>query len=180
METLGLSEAVARTLMAVLVISFAATTLDTATRIQRFIVAEIGSALQFRSLERPVVGTLIAIIPAGALALWETTDPGSGATREVGWVLWPIFGASNQMLAALTLMVISLYFWMRKKPVWPLVIPMIFVTAIAIVALGTKLVAFITDENWPLAVFSGLLLALIFWMLTEGMLRVRALRRERA
>ncbi|MBL4709546.1 MAG: hypothetical protein JKY48_14015, partial [Flavobacteriales bacterium] len=34
--------------------------------------------------------------------------------------LWPIFGASNQMLAALTLMILTLYFWQRKKPILPL------------------------------------------------------------
>ena len=84
------------------------------------------------------------------------------------------------MLAALTLMVLSLYFWMRKKPVWPLVIPMVFVTGVTIVALSSKLMAFAADENWPLTAFSTLLLALIFWMLAEGVLRVRTLRQGRS
>ena len=91
--------------MAVLVISFAATTLDTATRIQRFILNEFGKATKVKILSNRYIATLIAIIPAVLMAFWNITDPGSGGTRQAGWVLWPIFGASNQMLAALTLMV---------------------------------------------------------------------------
>ena len=174
LESLGLPADLSRTIMAVLVISFAATTLDTATRIQRLIVGEIGDALSLPPLKNPYVGTLIAVIPAALLAFVDVTDPATGEAREAGWVLWPIFGASNQLLAALTLMVLALYFASKKKPVLPLVIPMLFVTGVALVALVTKLRAFIAAENWPLTVVAVLMLGLAVWMLLEGLVALRA------
>jgi len=174
--SLGIPEQLGRTLMTVLVISFAATTLDTATRIQRLIVGEIGDTLSLAPLKNPLVGTLIAVIPAALLAYVDVTDPGSGQAREAAWVLWPIFGASNQLLAALSLMVLALYFAAKKKPVLPLVIPMVFVTGVAVLAIITKLRSFIASGNWPLTTVAVLMLALAVWMMFEGALAVKRSR----
>ncbi len=173
LEAVGLSPELARTLMAVLVIAFAATTLDTATRIERFIFAELGTALRIKTLQNPYVATAIAVIPAMFLALAETPDPATGEAKAVGWVLWPIFGASNQLLAALTLMMLSLYFWQRKRPVLPLVIPMFLVMSVAGLALLVKLQEFLAQGNAPLAALAILMLALLLWMITEGVLAFR-------
>ncbi len=175
---LGLPTKLAMTLMGVLVISFAATTLDTATRIQRFIVAEIGAAIGIRTLTNRFVATAIAVIPGILLALVEVPNPAAPETTiKAGWVLWPIFGASNQMLAALTLLVLSLYFWQRKRPVLPLLIPMLFVTGIALIALVLKLQEFLGAENWFLVGVTAILLALILWMIAEGAGAVVRIRR---
>ncbi len=179
LEAIGLPTGLARTLMAVLVISFAATTLDTATRIQRLICGELGSALSLPALERPSVGTAVAVLPALGLALVDVTDPATGASREAGWVLWPIFGASNQLLAALTLMVLALFFGARRRPVLPLVIPMLFTTGVALVALVAKLRQFLEQENWPLTVVAVLMLAMTVWMLFEGAAAARRARQAR-
>jgi carbon starvation protein len=177
LEALGLSALLARTLMAVLVISFAATSLDTATRIQRLILAELGTALSVKPLENKYIATVLAVLPAAYLAFARTTDPATGQATEVGWVLWPIFGASNQMLAALTLMVLSLYFWARKKPILPLVIPMLFVMAVTLLALLANLQTFIAQANWLLVTLTVLLLAMIVWMIFEGVAVVLQRRR---
>ncbi|MCA9574991.1 MAG: carbon starvation protein A [Polyangiales bacterium] len=174
LEAIGLPTEVARTLMAVLVISFAATTLDTATRIQRFIFAELGTALSLRPLENAYVGTALAVLPAMALAFAETTDPVSGQSRALGWVLWPIFGASNQLLAALTLMVVALYVHRRGRPTWPLSIPMALVTVIASLALMGDIATFFAQGNTVLAVVALGLLVLLGAMLVLG---ARAARR---
>ncbi|MBW2588991.1 MAG: carbon starvation protein A, partial [Deltaproteobacteria bacterium] len=176
LEAVGLSSELARTLMAVLVIAFAATSLDTATRIQRFILSELGAALRIKPLTNRYIATIIAVVPAMYLALAETPDPATGQARAVGWVLWPIFGASNQLLAALTLMTLSLYFFARKRPVWPLVIPMVLVMPIAALALVTKLQQFLAEGNAPLAALATLLLVLLLWMIVEGIIAVRRLR----
>ena len=141
-QTLGIPTIVANTLMAVLVISFAATTLDTATRIQRFILNEFGIATGVKALSNRYMATIIAIIPAILLAFWNVVEPGTGSMRQAGWVLWPIFGASNQMLAALTLMVLTLYYWQKKRPILPLLIPMFFVMGITITALVANAIQF--------------------------------------
>ncbi|MFK7991518.1 MAG: carbon starvation protein A [Sandaracinaceae bacterium] len=177
LEALGIPTEIARTVMAVLVISFAATTLDTATRIQRLILAELGGALSIRPLQKPGLATVIAVVPAAALAFVDVTDPATGATRQAGWLLWPIFGASNQLLASLTLMVLALYFGMKKRPVLPLIIPMIVTTSVALFALVSKLRDFLAAGNTLLTVLSSLMLALALWMLLEG---VVALRRTRS
>ena len=159
--------------MAVLVISFAATTLDTATRIQRFIISEIGSALNFKPLCNRYGATLMAVIPAIILTLWSVPDPVSGTMKQTAWVLWPIFGASNQMLAALTLMVLTLYFWKRKKPVLPLLIPMLFIMVITLTSLVIKALSFYAQRNMLLLGIILIMLGLIIWMLIEGILIVK-------
>jgi carbon starvation protein len=163
--------------MAVLVIAFAATSLDTATRIQRFILGELGEALRIKPLTNPYIATVLAVVPAMYLALAETPDPATGQAKAVGWVLWPIFGASNQLLAALTLMTLSLYFFARRRPVWPLVIPMLLVMPVAGLALITKLQQFLAEGNAPLAALASLLLVLLLWMIVEGLIAVQRLRR---
>ena len=160
--------------MAVLVISFAATTLDTATRIQRFIITEIGTAINVKQLTNRYMATFAAIIPAAILTLWSVPDPVTGTMKQTAWVLWPIFGASNQMLAALTLMVLTLYFFQRKKPILPLLIPMLFVMIITITALAVKIQSFANQGNTLLLGITLLMTALIFWMVVEGVLLVKS------
>ena len=175
-QTLGIPTIVANTLMAVLVISFAATTLDTATRIQRFILNEFGIATGVRALSNRYTATIVAIIPAILLAFWNVIEPDTGTMRQAGWVLWPIFGASNQMLAGLTLMVLTLYYWQKKRPILPLLIPMFFVMGIAITALVVNAIQFY-GQNSILFGLTIILLGLIIWMAYEGVNKVLEIRR---
>ena len=177
LTSIGLSEPLANTLMAVLVISFAATTLDTATRIQRFILNEFGKATKVEILSNRYIATLIAIIPAVLMAFWNITDPGSGVIRQAGWVLWPIFGASNQMLAALTLMVLTLYYWQKKKPFLPLLIPMLVIMVLTLSALLANAVKFY-GVNGILFILNLILITLILWMIYEGFNKVLEIRRK--
>ncbi|MCA9701456.1 MAG: hypothetical protein KC431_28300, partial [Myxococcales bacterium] len=167
LQELGFTPVLAQTLMAVLVISFAATSLDTATRIERFIVAEIGDALKIKALTNPYVATTIAVIPAILLSTLRVADA-DGTVREAGWALWPVFGASNQMIASLTLLVLALYFWQRKRPVALLVIPMIFVMAVTMFSLVLHLLEFWAAENWLLLGLTLVLTSLILWMAGES------------
>ena len=168
LKSLGIPESFANTLMAVFVVSFAATTLDTATRIQRFILNEFGKASNVHLLSNKYLATLIAVIPAILMAFWNIEDPSSGVSKQAGWVLWPIFGASNQMLAALTLMVLTLYFWKKRKPVLPLLIPMIILMIITFSALTINAISFYGVNN-TLFTLSIMLILLIVWMLFEGL-----------
>ena len=177
-ESIGIPESLAKTIMAVLVISFAATTLDTATRIQRFILMEIGDTSHITLLQNRYTATLIAILPALALTLWNVTDPVSGTLLKAGWVLWPIFGASNQMLAALTLMMVSIYFWRKNKTVLPLILPFLFLSVTTIASLLTHAMSFM-GNNRLLFVIVAILLLLTLWMLYEGWLVYRKGRSEK-
>ena len=176
-QSLGIPQTLAKTIMAVLVISFAATTLDTATRIQRFILTEVGQTINVPLLKNRYIATFVAIVPALALTLWNIADPVSGELTQAGWVLWPIFGASNQMLAALTLMTLSIYFWKKNKPVLPLIIPFIFITVTTLSSLAVNAQSFI-GNNPLLFVIDCILATLILWMLYEGWTVFRAGRSQ--
>ncbi|MGB0679685.1 MAG: carbon starvation protein A [Polyangiales bacterium] len=168
LHALGIPETLAQTLIAVLIISFAATSLDTATRIQRLILQELGTALHLAPLRQRHIATALAVLPAWGLVLWEVPTA-TGSKQGVGWLLWPLFGASNQMLAALTLFVLTLYFRRRGTAVLALFIPMLLVTLMTLAALLTNLRTFWQQGQALLSALSATLLALVLWMLGEGL-----------
>lgn len=181
LEGLGIPTGMARTLMAVVVISFAATTLDTATRIERMIIVELGDALKIETLQNRGVATAMAIVPALLLATWQVADPVSGQVKAAGWLLWPIFGASNQMIAALILMVLAIYFARRHKKVLCLLVPMVFVMVVTTLSLLASLRRFWMEQNLLLFILTLLLSTLMVWMALEGWSGYRrSLREDRA
>ncbi len=157
LQKIGFSSSLAETIIVVLVVSFAATTLDSATRIQRYIICEFGNATKLNLFENKYIATLISIIPAYFIA---TND-------ELRSELWQTFGASNQMLAALTLMILSIYFWKKGKNIIPLIIPMIIIMMITISALIIK---FNQSTTTLLYAINGILIILIIWMIIEGII----------
>ena len=159
LQQIYISENIAKTLIVVLVVSFAATTLDSATRIQRYIITEFGEAAGINILKNKLVSTFFAVIPAYLIA---TND-------QLRNNLWTTFGASNQMLAALTLMILSIYFYKKNKNIIPFVIPMLIVTAIAVSALFIK---FNSSASPLISIINGFLLCLIFWMVIEGAIHI--------
>jgi len=158
LEQINLPKELAKNLMVVLVVSFAATTLDSATRIQRYIITEFGSATKINFLKNKYLATFISIVPAYFIA---TND-------NLRAELWQTFGASNQMLAALTLMILSIYFWKKKKNIVPLLIPMIIIMIITIWALIIKFQQ--AENSLLLMIINGTLITLILWMIGEGCL----------
>jgi carbon starvation protein len=107
-------------IIAVLVASFAATTLDTATRLQRYVVQELGAGMRLRPLSNMYVATAVAVITGGGMAML----PGPKGVGTGGLILWPLFGATNQLLAGLAFLVIVFYLWRRSQPIWFAVIPL--------------------------------------------------------
>mgnify|MGYP002876374205 FL=1 len=179
--TLGLSAGVAVALMGVLVASFAGTTLDTACRLQRYVIQEIGRTLSPHSegllafLRNKHGATIFAVVLAGAMAAappsgqeWGLENAGKG-----GLILWPLFGATNQLLAGLSFLVITFYLWRRGKPVWFLIIPMVFMLITPVWAMYHQL---FLSPGWlvgetPDYLLGGIGLATIAleaWMLIEA------------
>jgi carbon starvation protein len=66
-------------------------------------------------------------------------------------------------------MVLALYFAAKKRPVLPLLIPLFFTMAVALLALLADLAEFVRQGNTPLTVLAALLLALVLWMGAEGL-----------
>jgi carbon starvation protein len=175
-KALGLPAGFAIALMGVFVASFAATTMDTACRLQRYVTQELAAGLNIKPLTNKHGATIFAIIIAGAIAAmpapgasWEIANMGKG-----GLILWPLFGATNQLLGGLAFLVILFWMWRRKMPVWFIVIPAIFMLILPAVAMIHQL--FIGDAAWLtgtkpnyLLGFFGLsMMALEAWIIIEA------------
>ncbi len=163
----GIPVEIGETIMAVMVISFAATSLDTACRIQRYIIGEFGVTLKIKTLENRFVGSFLAVFTAFLLMI--SSDGGKG-----GLSIWPLFGATNQMLAALTLILISLYLLKNKKNILPYLIPAIFLILITSVGLVFNITIFMGQENIFLVSLSIILTIIQMWIMVEAMGLFRA------
>ena len=170
-QQLGVESTIATTIVAVLIISFAATTLDSATRIQRLIISEIGSRTKINYLKNRYIATILAIIPAILLCFISITDT-SGNSKQMAWILWPIFGASNQMLAALSLLTLTMYFWMKKENIIPLIIPFFIVLTIAFSSLVIKCIDFYKSNNYLLLIIDLIMISMILWMSYEAIKKI--------
>lgn len=152
--------------------TFVFDTLDVATRLGRYILQEL-TDIQGRA--GAFVATLLTVgAPAGVLLL----------SAEGGWSrYWVLFGTSNQLLAALTLMGVSLWLHRSGKSFWFTLLPMIFVLGITFLSLGSQIASFakslVEGEEFasPLALNGTVavtLMALAIYLLIEG---VRSFRR---
>ena len=164
LKALSIPELFGSTLISVIVISFAATSLDTATRIQRLILGELGNAYKIEPLKNRYIGSLLAVLPALLLALLAQA-PGKGLGSG-GFLLWPLFGATNQLVGGLTLLVATIYLWKSGKPVIYTLVPMVFLMFITIGSMILNFKAFI--NNPLLLVLSAIVLALAVWLLLEA------------
>lgn len=229
LKSFGIPAGVAIALMGVLVASFAGTTLDTACRLQRYIVQELAATLlpgsgiptkchecgydltdnvsgkcpecslavdENRSLwERelnanPLItvnpitwlrnkhgAALFAVVIAATLAAiprtgneWSFANAGQG-----GLILWPLFGATNQLLGGLAFLVVAFYLWRRGKPVWFLVLPMLLMLVMPMWAMIWNLFvgnsdnpSWLASRNWVLIAIGVATIALEVWMVIEA------------
>jgi carbon starvation protein len=168
--------------LAVLVACFAATTLDSATRLQRYVIQELGTNLKLKPLENKQVATGVAVGLAAMIALMPSSSGGPGTG---GTVLWPLFGATNQLLAGLAFLVILFYLWRRGIPVHFLVLPLVLMAVMPLWALGYQLFGpygFLVagkNQNWVLGSIGVATMALQLWMFAEALWllpKVRGLR----
>jgi carbon starvation protein len=158
METLGLPRMLALTIMGVFIASFAGTTLDTATRIQRYILSEMSPRL----FSNRYVATFAALFLAGLL-VFSTGADGKGALT-----LWPLFGAVNQTLAALSLIIITVYLRHRGGFKWLFAgIPALFMTVVSFWATILNQKQFLSD-NLLLSVINGIIILAVLWVTVEG------------
>lgn len=171
-EGLGIPHGVATIFAAVVVISFAATTLDTSVRLQRYIIAELGVEYRLKAVQNRWMATLIAVASCALLALG--LDRGAGGMR-----LWPLFGTTNQLLAGLSLLVLTLFLLKIGRRAWVTAIPMVFLLFMTTWAMALNLVRFVTGDQVLLAVVGAAIFVLELWLLFEAFAAVRALRRAR-
>ncbi len=162
----GLPHSWALAIMGVFVASFAGTTLDTGTRIQRYIVAELFGGFKMTALTGKYTATLIAVVAALLLAFASGGD-GKGALT-----LWPLFGAVNQTLAGLALIVITLYLKAQGGIKWIVSgIPAALMMVMTIWALILKQSSYMTKGTLLLQVVNAIILIIALWIAVEGLIK---------
>ncbi len=169
----GISFKIALVVMGVFVASFAGTTLDTATRIQRYIVSELFTSVRMDFLTGKYIATFIAVLTALALA-FATGAGGKGALK-----LWPLFGAVNQTLAALALIIITVYLKGRGGIKWVVSgIPSVFMVFMTVWALVLNQTKFGTQHNLLLQTVNAIILVIAVWIAIEGVLKFMSIDGE--
>ncbi len=171
---IGIPESVAVIFASVVVICFAATTLDTAIRLQRYIIGELGVEYGVKVIQNRWIATTIAVVSCALLAL--SADRGAG-----GMMIWPLFGTTNQLLAGLTLLIVSLYLMKKGRPFWVTMIPMGFLLVMTTWAMLINIGGFFDSGNqWLLLVLGCAIFVLEVWLLLEGTAAIkRSLSRRR-
>ena len=157
LSVFGLEAEVAVTFGMLAVSTFLLTTLDTCTRLCRFIFEEL---FNLRGPLARYLGTFAALLVPSIMVFREI--PGPGGKLMPAWkAIWPAFGAANQLLAALALLVV--YAWLRRsgRKAWYVLIPMIFMCATTITALSQLVVANLFHQGSVLVGVVSLVLDLL-------------------
>lgn len=157
--------------------TFVYDTLDVSTRLARYVLQEL---FGWNSRKGAFFATALTLLfPLIVLMI----------TKEKGYlVAWPIFGTSNQMLASLTLLVVSVWLMKTGRKIFYAVIPMIFMMIMTLWSLVLQVKPFVLAvfgaTPWADlktdAIVSGvvgvLLFVLAIWLILES-IRVLALKR---
>lgn len=170
---IGLDNTIAQTLLTVMAVLFAGTTMDTGIRLQRYIFQEWGEIYNLKWLQKAAPATLLAVGSCILLAF------GAGADGSGGMLIWPLFGTTNQLLAGLTLMVITVMLIRMKRPAYFTLIPLVFLLIMTILALLIQLKGFYNEQNWFLFGLDGVILVAAIGIALEAASTMARVRKER-
>jgi carbon starvation protein len=174
MHSIGIPTSMGLAIFGVFVCSFAGTTLDTTVRIQRYVIAEIAEDLKLPAMAGRYKATLFAVLTGAALAFLDTTGGkiAFGADAKGALRLWPILGTVNQLLAAVALLVITMY--LRKKGGLKYLItaiPCMIILFITSYAMILNEITYYRQQNWLLAGLSGVIFVMAVWMTIETIIQ---------
>jgi carbon starvation protein len=170
-SAVGFSPAFSKTLVVVIVVSFAMTTLDTCARMLRLIISEIGENAGIKVLQNRYLASALAVLSGLALAKIPVGKVSSGMA------LWPVFGVTNQILSALALLTVSVYLYKRGRPTLYTLIPMVFMLAVTLAGMVLNIRKYWVDHNLLLLCVGSAILLLEVWLVVESL---SVLREHRA
>lgn len=171
-EGLGIPTSLSATILATMAVLFAATTMDSGIRLQRLVVAEMAELAGVKL--SGAVATIIAVGCAMGLTFSMGLD-GSG-----GMLIWPLFGTTNQLMAGLTLAIVVIILTQLRRPTWPVLIPLVFVTAMSLWAAVLQLGTFLEAGNWLLLVLDVIIICCAIWVIVEAFTAISKARKEPA
>ena len=153
-------------------VSFALTSLDSATRLLRYNIEEVAETVKMPVLANRYIATALSVGAIGFFALLQVDG------RPAGVVLWAVFGTTNQVMAGLTLLTVTLYLYFRKKNYLYTAIPMVFMLVTTLAAMIINVVKFFNKGSYLLLAVGGIVLFLALWLVFEGILRFTRGREE--
>ena len=171
----GLPIGISTTLLATMVALFAGTTMDSGVRLQRYIIQEWGDIYNIALFKKGVFATLLAVTCCLLLAFGAGGASGSG-----GLSIWPLFGSTNQILAGMTLLVLSVMLIKMGRPARYTIIPMVFVLITSCWAAILKLMEFWVAGNWLLVTIDIIVLVTSFMVILEAVSVIAKFRKTNA
>ena len=170
----GFSQSFSQTMLAVMVVLFAGTTMDAGLRLTRYIIQEWGNIYEISPLKNNYISTLVAVGACLLLAFGVSNGnyPGDGGT-----LIWPVFGATNQILASMTLIVLSVYLIKLGRPARYLLTPMIFILLMAIWASVWYVMDYVSRGQWILVAIQVAVMVSAVFIILESWAAVSKFRR---
>jgi len=142
--------------------AFVLTTLDTATRITRYVSEELfGEGLGIKPLRSRWISTLIVVECAFYLALFPLNT------------VWRVFGSANQLIGALALLVVTVVLQRLHKPTLYTLVPAIFMLVTTVGALVFQAEALLREKQVVLVVIAWALVLLSLMMVADSVIAVR-------
>jgi carbon starvation protein len=140
--------------------------MDTGIRLQRYIVEELAQQYRLPAVGNRWVATAIAVTSCALLALG--LDRGAGGMR-----LWPLFGTTNQLTGALTLLVLTLFLLRLRRRIWVTAVPMAFLLVMTTWAMVLNVIRYYTDSQPLLLAVGGAVFVLEVWLVFEAIVALR-------
>jgi carbon starvation protein len=172
-QGLGLDVGISETLLTVMAVLFAGTTMDTGLRLQRYIFQEWGNLYNINWMQKALPATLLAVASCLLLAFGAGGADGTG-----GLVIWPLFGTTNQLLAGLTLLVITVMLVRLGRPMYYTLLPLIFLLIMTVFALIVQLKGFYDSGDWFLMGLDLVVLVAAIWIALEASAGLSKIRKE--
>ncbi|WP_018157422.1 carbon starvation CstA family protein [Demetria terragena] len=169
---LGIPTSLSATILATMAVLFAATTMDTGVRLQRFVVHEIAEVLG-TSISK-IAATTVAVLVGLGLTFSQ------GSSGEGGMRIWPLFGTTNQLLASLTLAIITVMLLRKRRNPWPALIPLALVFVMSFYAALVQLRDLYDAKDWLLLGIDAIIIVAALWVAFEAVIAMQKARTEPA
>ncbi len=166
-NSMGIPLELAQAFIALVAVSFALTSLDSGTRLLRYNIEEIAGSIGVSALGRRYPASIVAVALIGFFAFYEIQG------QPAGLALWSLFGSTNQVLGALTLLTITIYLRQRGRNYRYTFFPMAFMLVVTLIAMVINLDKYWRGGQLLLAFVAASIFLLSIWLVVEAVLRFR-------
>ncbi len=165
LNLLGIPIKLGAAFLAVTLVAFALTTLDSGTRLLRYNVEELLRSVGLGSLANRYLASVVAVVAIGGIALLPDEHRGN---------LWLLFGATNQLLASLALLAVTVFLYKLGRPIIYTLVPTVFMLCVTVWAMIFQTANYYDAELWPNFAIALTLLVMSLWVVIEAGLAFRS------